>query len=137
MNSDCTVAHNLLYLDGQSLRLSSNWWAAYETVCFDCLVKSTAASPTYNPYQLNGILLDLYCVVNPPTAISGGTATFSYDLYILDASPSLTHELDLGGDFTSTSSTSCPVSVFNADQPAEGYSVPVQFVYELTFDTAS
>jgi hypothetical protein len=77
----------------------------------------------------------VYCEVTPPTAIIGGTAIYSYDLYITDASPTLTLALGFGGQFTSTDNTECPLSVYNGDTGAEGYATPSPFAAQPTYDS--
>ena len=71
--------------------------------------------------------MDVYCDITPPPDISAGTATYQNDLYITDASATFVLQLNFGGEFTSTSSTECPISVFNANQAVEGYSTPSPF----------
>ena len=80
----------------------------------------------------------MYCDVNPPSLISLGTQPYSHYLYIVDASSTFTYQLDLGGEFTSTDATICPLNaVFNADAAAAGYLTPSAYSGQVTFDTSS
>lgn len=61
-----------------------------DIVCIKCTVEDTSATPYQMfDYEVDDISYDIYvsCEVDPPALIAAGTASYSWDLIISDASP--------------------------------------------------